>query len=206
MKIESKYGIESESNWIKNFTDQINNLLEKYPMLKDSGLVVEGGVGHGTKMRNVVSSTFPKAFYVGVELCSPETESIEKVLPQKYLEGILNGQSSVLLANCFDYDLIKDIMTKTRSGNPILFSVNALGALDSPFLPGDFSKRGDYVNPLEWFINNVPYIAHIHLFRDSEGEWKETKEIYAGQTIRSAQKNGWIIEDLPSGIAVIRPH
>lgn len=203
------YEPSSEGVWIDTFASQIRLLKSQAPSLQDIDLVVEGGVGTGLSMNRVIRNAFPQSLYLGMELLAPG-ESVEKVIPETSVWAMKHNFPRTVLANCFDNDLIRDMMAKTDTKKPLLFSVNALAALDSYWLPGDCQKRGEYVPIEEWFSNSVPYVAHIHLERN-EDIWRSVREqddvfgIHFKEVAQEATSHGWQVFTLNSGFAVVRP-
>jgi len=137
-------------------------------------MVIEGGVGTGTAMRMVINKVFPGALYVGMDLMSIDSHKSQiGEIDDDILEQILKGKIHIILANCFDNDLVNDIAQKTKRTRPLLFSVDGLLALLNYWLPGDYQKHDEYVPPELWFPPDIPYIGHIHLYREEKAREKD---------------------------------
>lgn len=202
-----EYEASSEQLWAVFFTAQLIEMQSKHPVLEQVDLVIEGGVGYGKALRRVIADVFPSALYVGVDLASWQSESIKTTLPDLMLESISGTNPPLLLANCFDYHLVKDICQKTSRVNPILIAVNADGALTSYWLQGDYQKRDDYIPETEWFTPQVPYNAQIFLRRSGD-HWDDLKKgrwpDYLNKARHEADIFGWTQHRMQSGLAFIR--
>ena len=161
-----EYEASSEQLWAVFFTAQLIEMQSKHPVLEQVDLVIEGGVGYGKALRRVIADVFPSALYVGVDLASWQSESIKTTLPDQMLESIIGANPPLLLANCFDYHLVKDICQKTSRVNPILIAVNADGALTSYLQPAPTLK-----------LRRRVVAEHFP---------GELEELYAGETLNRA--------------------
>lgn len=203
-----EYSVQSEQHWIDQFSAQISTLIEKHPHLSSVDMVIEGGVGYGTLMRNVIKRVFPQAFYVGMDLASVDSQKSQlRTIDDEILQLLLTEKAHIILANCFDNELVNDIAQKTGRKTPLLFSVNSLAALLDYFLQGDYQKHEDYVPVDEWFTPQVPYVGHIHLYRE-EKVWEKVaaREFPFGfdKVMKVATTPHWTCEQMPSGLAVIK--
>lgn len=171
---------------IDTLARQIEALKQQDSIFSQVDLVVEGAVGSGDLLREVIRLVYPypQTSYVGMDL-NPVWKQLYKPRFRRQIDEVrvlkidrdnqtsiptLGGSSERVCANCFDYDLITDLAHKLNRRHPLLVSLNALGALSDPFSfgPGDDDiKDLDDRQPVEdWFLPESPYVAHLHLFHE----------------------------------------
>lgn len=202
---------------IEAFAEEIHPLVEKYPRLKTADLVVEGGVGNGVAIAHIARYLFPDVLYVGTELLERRT-SINPRQREKIDEAILSRvqtanqpptlamQGATIYGNCFDTELIRDIVKKTGRKVPLLVSYNALNALLGREMThfdkkdrADMRTVGDIVSP------NSPYVAQIHMGVDWEDKGKTMFSVEYYRFEEAAKRSGWTTERFDNGLLITRP-
>lgn len=173
-----------ELRLIDQIASQIQDFKKTFPVLSHVDLVIEGGVGTGTLMREAVRLTYPypNSFYIAMDLNSIWEQIIapprykDKVDMAKIKDLQRENEQSVpaypnieetICANCFDYPLIFDISRKLHRRSPLLISFNAEFALeDYSWGPGDNDVKRPFDRyPIEhWFSPRSPYVAQMFFF------------------------------------------
>jgi len=202
-----------EELW-EDYIKQIKSFIEGHG-LNAVDLVIEGGVGNGTLMREIVKEVWPQALYLGTDI-SPALMAgkprLKGQLTEQALEQITNpakAEDQILYANCFDGELIRDIMNKTGRQIPILVSLDALYSLLARDLNLWEHKRGDDMVTVKQMLSpNTPYVAQFHLgvvWKD-EGRTSLSGSYFILE--REAQRLGWevarfVSNEFPSGSGLL---
>lgn len=97
-----------------------------------------------------------------------DLETVEKIIRGNQ-NSIPTFSDSVIRANCFDYDLVKDIGRKAGRRYPLLVSMNALFALESNVAISKYElkEEKDRYSYDHWFSEHSNYVGHLHLFNSS---------------------------------------
>jgi hypothetical protein len=151
----------SDEQIIQEWVDVvIQPILKDHPELNAADLIIEGGVGSGSTMADIIKVAFPNARYIGMDVIPGfGNELITTRLPDDLFQDILsNGtETSEIRADCFDLELVRDIAQKTGSKFPVLVSFNALYAL----LHGQNCRHRPESGQITG--EDSPYTAQIHL-------------------------------------------
>lgn len=138
------YFLPEDAKVIKKLTPDLEKLVERHPELRQVNIVIEGGVGSGRIMVQMMKKVFPHALYVGMDVAdlviprsmfgrTIDEGTIQKVLyANKHPDGFMRGgfmRGAMMKASCVDFDLIRDIMEKTGRSVPLLATYNALYSL-----------------------------------------------------------------------------
>lgn len=172
---------------IHSHTLSLEKLKEKYPVLNNTDLVIEGGVGHWNNfpaLRQIAINAFPNALYLGMDLNASWYRDIDRYLLKESL-GIVseevvkrvkradqlsdNVNDFTILANCWDYPLVRDIMDKTKTRKPILVSIASLLYLLGTRTTNYQEKDQDEFYSIAKLFENCPYSAHIHFNTEHYG-------------------------------------
>lgn len=132
-------------------------------------------------------------------------------LASKVAKSNQSNDHTIICANAFDRDLIRDVQQRIQSQPPILLSYNALYALyDSKMNPWERKESEDRYEPKAVYNSNSPYVAHIHLVGHT-GLWEEgtQKGAYHDRVFtwvkNDAIDNNWEICQLENGLLVLNP-
>lgn len=161
---------------INSYLKDVVYIKEKFSDLKKVDLIVEGGVGTGELWSLVSLTLFPNSFWVGTNLTLMDSKKRKlNEIPQEdfnVLKNINNEKQwnydsvskSTIFGNCFDNQLINEIIHKTGVKYPILTSFNALYALFSRDL-GHFEGKKDSrdIVSVRNALTNSPYKAQLHM-------------------------------------------
>ena len=202
---------------IETWVTPILPLLDKYPHLCDLDLVIEGGVGNGVEMSHVTRWLLPQAVYVGTDLVEGvaprmqrQSRSIEPAVLSRVHAANANPtetmDDAIIYANCFDFQLVRDIMTRTGRQLPIFASFNALFALfDRKKNPWDSKTREDVIAMHNAVSPEMPFVAQLHIGVnwEDEGRTVRSSSYFALET--EANKSGWITERFENGLLLLRP-
>lgn len=209
-----------EVSAIESWVSILSEHLKKFPELPASvDLVIEGGVDNGITMPHIIPRLFPNALYVGTDI-SPllmvGKRRISKQIDDDSLQALIrantgvanNLASAVLYANCFDGNLIKDIMRKTGRKVPFLVSFNAIASLADPKISIGRKEPKDDIPIQQWFNNDLPYIGQLHVIKYLL-DWQTTHPLtifdYAIRDVLThAQLNYYIVEQMDRGILVVK--
>ncbi len=209
--------IQSVMGWVGEFRP----LLERYPLLRQVDLVIEGGIGNGQTMPHIARAMFPhQALWVGTDLSSAlaagrgrfygaiDEKTLRKILETNQHPDLAMSEA-IIWANCFDYSLVQDIMRKTGKSFPFLTSFNALPALlDRKLSHYEGKKESGDVYPLDHVVNkDSPYIGQLHVCNrgiwNDEGPTNDIEGAYYDLE-EAAQKAGWATERTDLSLLVLR--
>lgn len=203
---------------IENWVVELEPLVERNPFLKQVDLVIEGGVGNGRTMAHITKALFPNALYVGMDISEmlslgrylrreADEEAIKEVVEANQRPSVqMNG--AMFMANCFDYDLIRDIMKKQGRRNPLLASYNAFAALvDKRMNIQEKKSEADLIKIDEIVSSDSPFTAQLHINNDSE-LWEEENRNGLRDNFHAleeaARNNGWKSERFDVGLLLLR--
>ena len=200
---------------IQEWIASIGPIKERHPKLHYVDLVIEGGVGTGCAMSSIAMLLFPGAVYVGMDLSQHvgsirytgniDKKGVDRITPAN--TGVFDPNAALIQANCFDAPLIQAIAQETDAHFPILVSLNALfGLFDRSVSPAEGAKREKDVVSMLHALNNVPYVAQLHLTQ--RNPWAEGNLPNCDAVFRSyqqlAEKQGFTTERLSIGNYLFR--
>lgn len=191
--------------------------------VRDSDLVIEGGIGLGATMPDIAKGIFPDALYIGTDISeayvnrfgrtgkSITNQTLNKVTEAN--QGEFNLKEARIAGNCLDADLINDILVKSGKSKPVLVSMNAMAALFGNKSTPDERKRNEDIFGYEEFLGSTPYRAQLHLLGlDFVDFWNGNE--YSSTRIctpffrleEAARALGWKTQQLPIGLFIAKPN
>ncbi len=204
---------------IGNWVADLEPLKERYPILAEVDLVVEGGVGTGQTMAHIARAFFPKATYVGMDiaptLMAGKPRQLQQVDPGVLREVIeanshptLEMEDTILHANCFDAELVRHIAQQVGAQMPFLVSFNALNALvDRKMNPWDRKDDSDITTIDEVVTGQLPYRGQIHILNgDVWGDAISATGRNFSTLEAAASRSGWQTERLDCGLLMLKKH
>lgn len=195
------------------------SLKEKYPILEQVDLVIEGAVGGNRAMAYAAKFLFPDALYVGADLHplmipmhkmrlsgSFDPQTFKQVQEANKSDGLF-PEGALVCADCFDKDLVQDIMQRGACRFPLLVSIDGLPFLLSHLNAGDRKPTSDYHSIENILSRKTPFIGQLHVA--SSQLWhddgpKPGNEGYYYALEESAQAMGWISDRLPNALILLR--
>jgi hypothetical protein len=202
-------------NTVEEWVEGILPLVEKFPQLAETDLVVEGGVGNGRITAHIARRLFPNALYIGTDIADAfsgylsrlrgeiDDETLERVVIANR-NPVADMKRTIVYGNCFDGRLINDIMKKTGKQHPLLISKNSLFALlDKNANPWDRKDEADFI-PLGGILRRPNlYQAQIHLGVN----WNDSMGVISDTFLKletTAQREGWTTERFDVGILLFQ--
>lgn len=208
----------TERQSVENWVADLEPLKERYPVLNQVDIVIEGGVGTRRTMPHIARRFFPNSLYFGTDLSQMlagsrrrqrgqiDDDALERALrtnehPDLGMEG------AILLADCFDYALVQDIVRKTGKKVPFLASYNAVPALfDRKMNPTESKESGD-LHAMDATLDATPYSGQLHIINDAyiwdEGPTDRIRERYFDLET-AAQQRGMTTERVDCGLLVLK--
>lgn len=194
-------------------------LKEKYPILKQVDLVIEGGVGGNRAMAYAAKFLFQRALYIGTDLHplmipihkmritgSIDPQIFQQVQEANKSDGLF-PEGALVCADCFDEGLVRDIMHRSVCRFPLLVSIDGLPFLLSNLNAGDRKPTSDYHPIKDILSEKTSFIGQLHvassqLWHDDGS--KPGSEGYYYALEESAQAMGWISDRLPNALILLR--
>lgn len=202
---------------VEEWVEDILPLTDKYPRLREVDLIIEGGVGGGTTMPQIAQRIFPEALYVGTDIASVlmssqprlrgsiDDESLRKV-QEANNHPSWGMRAAIVRANCFDEDLIRDILRKTGRHNPFLVTFKALNAIgDRKMNPWERKEEYDIVTADQSLGLDSPYVGQIHMPEFWEDEPSDSFSSRFHSLEKGAQGRGWATERFDCGLLLLKP-
>lgn len=198
-----------EQQLIKDWAKDLFPLLEKYSQLKKTDLVIEGGFGNGITLPHIMRLLFPTAKYVGIDLARgfgsyfSGEESYGKIASANEHPTLAMDKAKIN-GNCFDLELIQQLVRLSSSQYPVLCSWNALNALfDRKMNPWDSKRSEDRRSPQDVVAENSPYRAQFHMGVD----WEDNSGFssYYFSLEDKGKEAGWVTERFDNGLLLVRP-
>lgn len=190
---------------IEHYAVDLQPLVERNPRLRDIDLIIEGGVGTRRNMVHMMRRIFPQALYIGMdlsEIAGATRPWLRGSIDENALQRIISAneypsfgmEGAMVKANCWDMDLIVDIMHKTNRTTPLFATYLALEPLrEWRDLNIDERKHSDdeVVTAEKLVSMDIPFIAQIHVPTDRELE-------------RKAQQAGWVTDKFDIGLMLLK--
>ena len=214
-----KYLTPEDARKAERWVEPLEPLKGKYPLLAQVDLVIEGGAGTGVTMAHISKRLFPDALYVGTDLSEMvgiNKGGLYRSIDERALQEIMRTnehpslamRGAMVLANCFDYDLVRDIAQKTGRQYPLLASYKALQALvDRKMNMWEKKDESDMRSIKDVANMDSPYIGQLHILYG--GLWDDgspssaIEEVFYG--LEAAAKNsGWLTDRLGDGLLLLR--
>lgn len=211
--------ISAVQSWVNSLGEHLN----KFPMLSASvDLVIEAGIGNGITLPHIVRRLFPNALYVGTDI-SPQLmfrlrkRRIRNQIDNESIQEIIRAnagtakllEAAVIYANCFDGNLVNDIMRKTERSVPLLVSFNAIGSLTDRKINMDERKeQRDNISVDHWFYPDLPYIGQMHVINYIlDWQTPHPPTIFDSsmrEVLTHAQLNHYAVEQMDMGLLVVK--
>jgi hypothetical protein len=205
-------------NTVEEWVEGIVPLVERYPQLQDTDLVVEGGMGTGRITTHIAKRLFPNAIYIGTDIADALTHYFQRLrgeIDDETLQRVLdanhnptyNMENALVYGNCFDWKLITDVANKTDTHHPLLISKNALFALtDRKANPWDRKVFEDLITFTGMTQLPSIYKAQLHLgiVWDLEPQGDNISGDAYYNLEQAARSAGWTTERFDIGLLMVQ--
>ena len=171
-----------------SIANDLAKALTPFDLLR-ANLVVEGGVGTGTLMRQTVAQLFPQAVYVPTDLAA-DRFSGEQTVTAANISAIESGQ--VLFADCYDYPLIAQLKRQQADSLlAVLVSINALYALLNTRANPWNKKSTRNIHTIAGVLTDSPYAAQLHLATTDlwDEAWRDRRRAASFLQMETTAKN-----------------
>lgn len=202
---------------ITDWASDLKPLIERNPRLSQVDIVFEGGVGTNRTMVHIMRKLFPYALYVGIDVAEGLSqdgrlsESIDKETLQRILDINCHPnmfmEKAMVKANCFDFDLIRDIAEKTGRSVPLLVTYNALYSLmhETERTPFENKQSKREIVTIEGLTSlENPFIAQIHVISIDNSRVAQIHEVLSEKLEITAQRAGWKTDRVDIGLLLLR--